>query len=69
MYRKVYVGGGFITGSNVVICWLVSLAGLIMGIVSIDRERQKKWIAVLAIVLGIYGIVDHALGVIMAIMP
>ena len=69
VYRKVYIWGGFFNGSNVLICWLVSLAGLITGIVSIDRERQKKWIAAMAIVFGIYGIVEHLLGIIMSIMP
>jgi len=70
VYYKTYIWGGVIfRGSYVALGWLLSLAGLIIGIVSRARERQKRWIAVIAIVLGICGILAHFMGFILLIMP
>ena len=70
VYANIYIWGhGLFPGSYVVLGWLLSLASLIIGIVSIARERQKRWIAITAIVLGIYGILAHFMGFFVLIMP
>lgn len=70
VYYSIYIWGGIIFhGSYVFLSWFISLAGLIIGIVSIARERQKRWVAIIAIVLGIYGILAHFMGFVLLIMP
>lgn len=69
-YAEIYIWEGVIfRGSYVFLGWLLSLAALIIGIVSIARERRKRWIAISAIVLGISGILAHFLGFFVLIMP
>jgi len=70
VYYHIYIWDGVIfRGSYVFLGWFISLSGLIIGIVSIAREKQKRWIAIIAIVLGIYGILAHFMGFVLLIMP
>ena len=68
VYYRVYVWQNIIFhGFNVLLCLVISLAGLIIGVAAIARERQKRWIAITAIVLGVYGILEHSFGIILTI--
>lgn len=70
VYSRIYIWNGIIfRGSYVFLGWLLSLVGLIIGIISIVRERQKRWIAIIAILLGTSGILAHFMGFILLIMP
>jgi hypothetical protein len=70
VYYQIYIWNGLVfRGSYVFLGWLFSLAGLTIGIISLVRERQKRWMAILAIVLGMIGILAHFMGFILLIMP
>ena len=70
IYSDIYIWNSPIFhGSYVCLGWLLSLAGLVLGIISIVRETQKRWIAILALLLGTVGIFSHFLGFVLSFLP
>jgi len=68
-YYHWFIQGGFGRGSNPLLFLGIAFFTLIIGITSLVKEKQIRWLAIFGILLGVLGLLGHAFGLFIFLLP